>query len=148
MIKIIRELLPKSRMQHKQSVANWMEAVQIASAPLLDEGFIEEEYINAMIESVNTNGPYIVLKDYFALPHAQAGKGVQKKGMSLLTLEQPVDLKGNPIKNFLVLAAIDSNSHLEALSDLSNLLMNDDIYEVFIAGDISKIDTILESMVD
>lgn len=133
-------------MQHKQSVENWEEAIHLASQPLLNEDYIEEEYVDAMIKSVHDNGPYIVLKDYFALPHAQAGNGVHKKGMSLLTLEEAVDLKGNPVKNFLVLAAEDSNSHLEALADLSSLLMDDDIYKVFIDGNINEINKILENM--
>jgi len=144
MNKIIRELLPKSRMQNVQSVSSWEQAIEIASEPLLEEGVIEEKYIENMITSVNENGPYIVLKDYFALPHAEAGDGVNEQGMSLLTLDEPVDLKDNPVKIFVVLAAIDSESHLEALTELSNLLMDDDIYETFISGNLEKINEVIE----
>lgn len=141
---MIRELMPKSRRKHIDSVASWEEGIQVASQPLLEEGLIEEEYIEAMIESVHKNGPYIVLKDYFALPHAQAGSGVHEKGMALLTLDEAVDLLGNPVKVFLVLAAVDSNSHLDALAELSNLLMDDAIYEVFISGNLDEINDILD----
>lgn len=143
-MKIIGELLPKSRMQHIEYASDWEEAVRIASRPLLEEGVIEENYVDAMIESVHQNGPYIVLKDFFALPHAQAGNGVNEMGMALLTLDEPVDLKGNPVKIFMVLAAVDSNSHLEALAELSNLLMDDEIYEVFISGDLEQINEIIK----
>src|SRR5699024_5870220 len=85
------------------------------------------------------NGPYIVLKDYFALPHARAGDGVNEMGMSLLTLDTPVDLKGNPVKIFLVLAAVDSSSHLDALSEISELLMNEDNYQMFLNGSLDEI---------
>lgn len=144
MNQIIRELLPKSRMKNVDKVNNWEEAIKVASEPLLEEGIVEEKYIQAMINSVNKNGPYIVLKDFFALPHAKAGEGVNKQGMSLLTLDEEVDLKGNSVKVFMVLAAADSNSHLEALSDLSTLLMDDEIYEVFISGNLDKINEVLE----
>jgi len=141
---MIKELLPKSRMKHIESVSDWEEAIEIASEPLLEEGVIEEKYIENMITSVNENGPYIVLKDYFALPHAEAGKGVNEQGMSLLTLDEAVDLKDNPVKVFVVLAALDSESHLEALTDLSNLLIDDDIYDIFISGDLEKINEVIE----
>lgn len=144
MNQIIRELLPKSRMKNVDKVNNWEEAIKVASKPLLEEEIIEEKYIQAMINSVNENGPYIVLKDFFALPHAKAGEGVNEQGMSLLTLDEEVDLKGNSVKVFMVLAAADSNSHLEALSDLSTLLMDDEIYEIFISGNLDKINEVLE----
>lgn len=63
--------------------------------------------------------------------------------MSLLTLNHPVDLKGNPVKVFLVLAAVDATSHIEALADISKLLMDPKNYEIFMSGDLDKINDIL-----
>jgi ascorbate PTS system EIIA or EIIAB component len=140
---MLKELLPKSHMQQREKVDSWEDAIKIASIPLLKEGIIEESYIENMIESVNKNGPYIVLMDYFALPHAKAGEGVNRLGMSLLTLNHPVDLKGNPVKVFLVLAAVDATSHIEALADISKLLMDPKNYEIFMSGDLDKINDIL-----
>lgn len=140
---MLKELLPKSHMQQREKVDSWEDAIKIASIPLLKEGIIEESYIENMIESVNKNGPYIVLMDYFALPHAKAGEDVNRLGMSLLTLNHPVDLKGNPVKVFLVLAAVDATSHIEALADISKLLMDPKNYEIFMSGDLDKINDIL-----
>lgn len=132
---MITNYLTKDNMQHVKSVNEWEEAIKLAAKPLLKKKIIETVYIDNMIQSVLDNGPYIVLKDYFALPHAKAGEGVNEVGMSLLTLEDPIDLKGNPVKIFLVLAAVDSSTHLEALSELSELLMDDDVYDIFLSGD-------------
>ncbi|MEN0650840.1 PTS sugar transporter subunit IIA [Caldifermentibacillus hisashii] len=140
---MLKELLPKSHMQQREKVDSWEDAIKIASIPLLKEGIIEESYIENMIESVNKNGPYIVLMDYFALPHAKAGEGVNRLGMSLLTINHSVDLKGNPVKVFLVLAAVDATSHIEALADISKLLMDPKNYEIFMSGDLDKINDIL-----
>jgi len=140
---MLKELLPKSHMQQREKVDSWEDAIKIASNPLLEEGTIEESYIESMIESVNKNGPYIVLMDNFALPHAKAGEGVNRLGMSLLTINHPVDLKGNPVKVFLVLAAVDATSHIEALADISELLMDPNNYEIFMSGDLEKIYEIL-----
>jgi len=140
---MLKELLPKSHMQHREKVDSWEQAITLASAPLLENGYIEERYIKNMIESVNKNGPYMVLMDYFALPHAKAGEGVNRLGMSLLTLTHPIDLKGNPIKVFLVLAAVDATSHIEALAEISRLLMDQKNYEIFISGNLDEVYSIL-----
>lgn len=64
-----------------------------------------------------------------ALPHARPEDGVKKLGMSFLRCEQPVYLQDDPkheIKIFIVLAAIDNETHLRALSTLTQILSNKD----------------------
>lgn len=136
---MLKELLPRKNMQHLSEARSWEDAITIASQPLLKQEVVEEKYISNMIASVNENGPYIVLADYFALPHAKAGEGVNEVGMSLLTLDNPIDLKGNPVKIFLVLAAVNSTSHLNALSEISELLMDEESYKIFINGNLDEI---------
>lgn len=133
-----KELLTYDRCQSISRVDSWEDAIRIASEPLLRDQSIEMEYVEQMIESVNENGPYIVLMDYFALPHAKAGIGVNELSMSLLKLENPVDLKGNQVKVFLVLAAIDNKSHLKALKKVSEKLANQENYDQFIWGSLAE----------
>lgn len=140
---MLTKYLSNQTMNHLDSVNSWEEGISLAARPLLEKGVIEESYVEAMIESVNVNGPYIVLKDYFALPHAKAGVGVNEVGMALLTLKEPIDLLGNPVKVFLVLAAIDSSAHLKALSEISELLMDDASYETFLSGDLEEINKLI-----
>lgn len=130
-------------MRISQRADNWQQAIEMASQPLLEKGMIEQSYIQSMIQSIHDNGPYIILQDYFALPHARAGEGVNQLGMSLLALDEPVDLLGNPVKIFVVLAAIDSTAHLEALAELAEILMEQDHYATFISGDLDQIDALL-----
>lgn len=141
---MLTKYLPRENMQSVETIDNWKEAIEIAAQPLLDKGVIEEGYVSNMIQSVKDNGPYIVLNDYFALPHAKAGEGVNEVGLSLLTVKEPVDLEGKPVKIFLVLAAVDSSAHLEVLSEISELLMEEEAYSVFLSGDLNKIENILE----
>lgn len=65
---------------------------------------ITHTYLENMIRSVEENGPYMVLADYFALMHAKPGLGVNEQSMSLLVVKDAVDMKGNQ-SIFLVLAA-------------------------------------------
>lgn len=141
---MLTKYLPRENMQSLETIDNWKDAIEIAAQPLLDKGVIEEVYVSNMIQSIKDNGPYIVLNDYFALPHAKAGEGVNEVGLSLLTVKEPVDLEGKPVKIFLVLAAVDSSAHLEVLSEISELLMEEEAYSVFLSGDLKKIENILE----
>ncbi|MFB8734775.1 PTS sugar transporter subunit IIA [Bacillus sp. SL00103] len=43
-----------------------------------------------MIQSVDQNGPYIVIAPQVAIPHARPEDGVNELSMSLMTFEQPV----------------------------------------------------------
>lgn len=135
----LKDILLEENIIHKKSVDNWREAVDIAAEPLFKNNSIDLRYIEKMKESVVVNGTYMVLTDYFALMHARPEDGVNKVGMSLLTLENPVDMEGKDIKIFLVLAATDNSSHVDALSSITELLMDDDKFKVFLEGDKEKI---------
>jgi PTS system ascorbate-specific IIA component len=106
---------------------------------LLDEALITSAYIEAMIQSVEENGPYMVLADYFALMHARPGEGVLEQSMSLLVTKQPIDLEGKPVRIFLVLAAADSESHLESLKEIMAIFMDEEKYNVILNGDREQI---------
>ncbi len=96
----INKLLPKNQIQVIETAENWMKAVEIASNPLLKNKMITHTYLENMIRSVEENGPYMVLADYFALMHAKPGLGVNEQSMSLLVVKDAVDMKGKPIHIF------------------------------------------------
>lgn len=137
---MLKELLTKNRIQKKHHVDDWKEAIRLAAKPLLEDGSITEDYINSMYESVETHGPYIVLTDYFAMPHAtSAFDSVKRLAMSMLVLDEEVDLLGKPVKIFVVLAPIDTKSHMRALSNLSELLYEKENMDLLLSGDLDKI---------
>ena len=65
----LHHLLPSTHIQLDVECVTWQEAVRLSALPLLEYGYIEERYINAMIHNIEENGPYIVLSDGFAVPH-------------------------------------------------------------------------------
>ncbi|MCZ1919914.1 PRD domain-containing protein, partial [Enterococcus faecium] len=124
---MLSELLTEEMIQLSDQPKNWQEAITFAAQPLLSENKIEESYIKAMIERVEQYGAFIHIGDHIALPHARPEDGVNEVGMSLLKLQQPVDLLDNPahpISLFICLAAIDNEAHLRALANLTKLLSN------------------------
>ncbi|GAA4719294.1 PTS sugar transporter subunit IIA [Brevibacillus fulvus] len=113
-----------------ERVSSWEESIQAAAQPLLEKGFITAQYIEEMIQNVNTNGPYIVIAPGIAMPHARNEGGVIKTGISFLKLQHPVVYPDHKEVNILfVLAAVDSSEHLELISDLSSLLIDEEIMD-------------------
>jgi mannitol/fructose-specific phosphotransferase system IIA component (Ntr-type)/galactitol-specific phosphotransferase system IIB component len=86
---------------------DWEDSIRKAAKILLDKSFITENYIEAMIDNYNENGPYFVIAPNFAMPHASIEAGTKELGMSLIRLKEP---------------AIDNNMHLKAMFNLINLL--------------------------
>ncbi|MFZ4452604.1 BglG family transcription antiterminator [Salibacterium aidingense] len=122
---MLDELLTSRTIRFESSAADWEEAVRMASAPLLNNENIQENYVEAMIQNVKENGPYVVIAPNIALPHARPEEGVDRLGMSLLHLKEPVFFsEQEKHKAFLVivLAAIDNETHLQALSQLTEML--------------------------
>lgn len=120
---VLEELLNQQTIQIKPEAGTWQEAIKMAAQPLLELGTIDEGYVNAMLESIAANGPYVVITPGVAIPHARPEQGVRSLSMSLLKLDKAVDFAPDkPVHLIIVLAAVDSESHLRALIQLTNLL--------------------------
>ncbi|API93277.1 transcriptional antiterminator [Virgibacillus pantothenticus] len=117
----LQQLLPMHRVQLQESISTWQQAIRLAAQPLLDEGYIKRGYIDKMLEAIYENGPYIVISDQFALPHAGPSEDVYQTGLSMLCLQQPVDLLGKDVSIIVVLASEDNEQHLKALAQLTKL---------------------------
>lgn len=126
---MLKEMLT-GKINFEKSVSDWKEAIETAAQPLLLENYISQSYIDAMIQNVIEFGPYIVIMPNLAIPHAQTGAGVFKNGLALLNLEQPVIFPDNStVKLLIVLAARDSDTHMEVISELTDIIMDDEIMD-------------------
>ncbi|MGX7107411.1 BglG family transcription antiterminator [Hutsoniella sourekii] len=125
---MLNEIINEKSIQLSLEANDWREAIRLSAKPLLDNNSIENIYIEKMIESVEENGPYIVIAPHVAMPHARPEYGSNKIGISINSLKKPVEFGHNsndPVKFIFCLSAIDESSHLNVLSDLVTLL-NDD----------------------
>lgn len=139
----LKDLVKKELIQQLDKVNDWQTAVRIASQPLLEQGYIEESYVEAIISSVNEIGPYIVLAPKVAVPHASPDAGVHRLGISLLQLKEPVNfgLEDDEDKNvqlIFVLATVDSTAHLKALQQLALILDDDEVIENLIKAEMPE----------
>lgn len=125
---MIKKLL-ENNIQILPQIDSWEEAIKIASHPLLEKGYIEPRYIDTMISKVNELGFYIVLSEDVAMPHSRPEDGVLKMGMSLLKLNTPAKFGNNNVQIVITLAAKDNESHIDALTNLVELLNDDEKIE-------------------
>ncbi|WP_068267996.1 PTS sugar transporter subunit IIA [Caviibacter abscessus] len=114
-----------SNIEVVESINNWEEAIRKASENLIKNKYIEERYVEAMISSVKKLGFYIVLADLIAMPHARPENGVLKTGVSFLKLNNAVKFGENDVKFIFVLAAINSDSHIDTIKELMKIFQNE-----------------------
>jgi transcriptional antiterminator/mannitol/fructose-specific phosphotransferase system IIA component (Ntr-type) len=84
------ELIPREALNLNVECKNWQQAIRCCGQPLLEQGAITEQYVEAMIKAVLDYGPYMVIIPEIALAHAAPEKGVRRECLSLITLRQPL----------------------------------------------------------
>lgn len=107
--------------------ADWASAIRLAGGMLESSGATTHEYTQAMIDTVEEHGPYIVIAPGFAFAHARPSEAVKTTAMSWLRLAEPVEFgheKNDPVQLVVALAAVDSQAHTHAMADLARLLGN------------------------
>jgi mannitol/fructose-specific phosphotransferase system IIA component (Ntr-type) len=122
----LSNLIKKDHITFKKSVDSFEDAIYESGQVLLDKRIIEKKYLDKVIENVKTIGPYIVIAPMIALSHARPEDGANALGMSLLMLEEPINFskdKDRKAKAIITLAASNENDHLDALSQMSKMLM-------------------------
>lgn len=121
------ELFKDDMILYKESVKDWKEAIYICAKPLIENGYIECKYVEAVFEMAEKLGPYFDFGKKIAVPHARPESGAIKTGLSILQLADDVNLlydEEHPINTFILLVAEDNGSHVEMLKELSKFLMD------------------------
>lgn len=139
---VLNQLLTEKMIQTSNRVGSWQEAIRLAAKPLFDHDVIEERYIDAMIDNIKEIGPYIVLAPKVAIPHARPEDGVNQVGMSLLKIKHAVSFseedEEKDVNLIFVIAAIDNETHLKALSQLTELLEDEAVVDQIIEANSIK----------
>ncbi|MEF9967286.1 MAG: PTS sugar transporter subunit IIA, partial [Longicatena sp.] len=112
-INMIRDMLKKENVQIVQNVVDWKDAIRTSVQPLVEGHYVEERYIDGVIENTNIYGPYYVLAQDLALIHARSDQGVIEKQLAVTVLKEPIKFSedGYSVRLLVVLAAADGESH-------------------------------------
>ena len=119
------------QIQVVESAENWEKAVETAAQPLIKNGKIKYGYVENIIKNIKELGPYIILLPGVAMPHARLDENVIESSLCLLKINKGVSFSEDTedVKLMFVLAAKDSNSHIDIIEQLTELLGDDEKIE-------------------
>ena len=123
----IRSVLREENILLDTPCGDWKSVIQRAAGPLLMSGSIDTSYIDAMIQSFETNGSYFVYCPGVALAHAGPGDGVHFFGLSLIRLKKPVPFGHrlhDPVSWCICLAIQEKDERIQYVLRLMDLLSN------------------------
>ena len=119
----LRKLLKKENMKFIEGVEDWKEAILQSGNLLVSNRKVTSEYVKEMIELVEKHGPYIVIEEGIAMPHAGISENVLETGISLLVVKEKVALpEGRNANIFLSFAAKNKNDNIDIMNDLFELI--------------------------
>lgn len=121
------EELSKDTISLNVDALNWQESIRKAGELLLNKGFIEQEYVEDCITNVKEHGPYIVIDNGIAIAHSNPGKHVFTTSMALITTSTGINFghdENDPVKIVIMLATVDSKSHMSMLKKLVNVFQS------------------------
>lgn len=101
---------------------DWREAIIKTGQVMRDCGYVTEKYVQGMVETVEKYGPYIVIAEGLAMPHAKCTSGVLKSGIGIVTLKEPVEFgnkDNDPVHVLIGLAGANDNIHMDILKTIS-----------------------------
>ncbi|MGY5238298.1 BglG family transcription antiterminator [Clostridium tertium] len=106
---------------------SWEDAVKKSGNLLIKKNYIEESYIDRIIQNINEFGGYMIISPRVMLAHAGIEDGVNENSISILSLKNGFELKNQfdlPINLVITMAVTDEKSHLKFLKELVEF-MND-----------------------
>lgn len=113
------------------------EAIRFAGRVLVDSGYVEEPYIDAMIKRDELTSTY--MGNDVAIPHGteEAKKAVLKSGVTILQIPDGVDFNGDKVRLLFGIAGKDG-THLKILSGIAVTCSDMDNIEKMVAAKTEK----------
>ena len=127
----LSELLLEDQIILDMDANDWKESVYKASYPLLEKGYIEQRYIDAMISHIENDTPYMIITPGFIVPHGGVYDGGIKPGFSLAKYKNPIDFGADSGKIEFVccLSVVDLKKHLKAFFSLVEFVQDKKNYQ-------------------
>lgn len=139
-------LMTPSQIIIAKHLMDWKDAIRLASRPLLDSNCITMDYVENMIQAVETERPFWIIADGVMLAHAGIDAGVIHLGMSMLKLPEKISVNDYMETDMIIVIATPNREiHLKALYSLIDITENEEDFADFKeAKDVDSIIKILE----
>src|SRR5471030_1043476 len=129
---MLSDWINESNIQIIPKTDDWKSAVAFAVQPLIDSGAAEGRYLQAIYDMHREIGPYYVLGEGIAMPHARPEEGVIRTALSLVIVNEGVEFgseDNDPVYIIFALSAVDSNSHIDMIASLSRFFCDEGAVE-------------------
>lgn len=131
-VSLLQDLLSEDNVSFRYPAETWEDVIRHGGQLMVDAGFIEPTYTEAMIDVVRDMGPYIVLAPGLAMPHARPEMGAKQVGAALVTLEKPIDFgspENDPVSVAIFLCAPNKDEHIQLLTDIATLFEDEEFLD-------------------
>ena len=131
-VSLLQDLLSEDNVSFHYPAETWEDVIRHGGQLMVDAGFIEPTYTEAMIDVVRDMGPYIVLAPGLAMPHARPEMGAKQVGTALVTLEKPIDFgspENDPVSVAVFLCAPNKEEHIQLLTDIATLFEDEEFLD-------------------
>lgn len=114
-----KEVLSANNITLNETFATKEEAIRGVGAILVNNGYVEPEYIDSMLEREELTTTYI--GNNVAIPHGteDSKKSVKETGISLITVPEGVDFGDGNLAQVIIGIAGKGDEHLEVLSNIA-----------------------------
>jgi mannitol PTS system EIIA component len=114
-----KEILAKENILLNVELSNKEDAIKKTGQILVENGYVEADYINKMLEREEITSTY--MGNFVAIPHGteDAKKSVLSSGLSIVQVPNGVDFGNGNIVKVLIGIAGKGDEHLEILSKIA-----------------------------
>ena len=134
-VSLLQDLLSEDNVSFHYPAETWEDVIRHGGQLMVDAGFTELTYTEAMIDVVRDMGPYIVLAPGLAMPHARPEMGAKQVGTALVTLEKPIDFgspENDPVSVAVFLCAPNKEEHIQLLTDIATLFEDEEFLDAVV----------------
>lgn len=112
-------ILDKNNIRLNVKVHSKEESIQLVGQILVDGGFVEQDYIEKMLEREKLVSTY--MGNFLAIPHGTEDSKslIKKSGIAVVQIPQGVDFGNGRLVKLLVGIAGKNNEHLDILSKIA-----------------------------
>ena len=130
-----KPLLYRENIKTGCTVSGKDEAIRMVGQMLVDSGYVDQPYVEAMLEREKTFPTY--MGNGLALPHGveAAKKEVKASGIAVITLKNPIDWEG--------IAGV-GDEHLEILGIIADKMMDEAAAAQLATGDADTVYRLLQ----
>ena len=131
-VSLLQDLLSEDNVSFRYPAETWEDVIRHGGQLMVDAGFTDPTYTEAMIDVVRDMGPYIVLAPSLAMPHARPEMGAKQVGAALVTLEKPIDFgspENDPVSVAVFLCAPNKDEHIQLLTDIATLFEDEEFLD-------------------